>query len=509
MRKLAFITSILFFFIILAACSKDSGESNGEGKETADKNEINVRINNDPDFLDPHMAEASITFQMILNMFDGLLYGDTDGSLKPALAEDYSVSEDGLTYTFTLRDNVTFHNGDPLTTEDVIYTFERLMGKETGEPLDANFEIIASVEAPDENTVVITLKEPNSAFLSYLTALDSAILPKSNDGKHNDNPIGTGPFKFNSYNPESNLILDKNENYWQEGLPYLDKVTFTFQPDDQTALLALQSGEMDIVAVGSHRIPEVENDFQLEYQDSNTVLLLGFNQEREPFQDQRIRQAMNYAINKDDVIDAAFNGYATKLGSNMSPAMGAYFKEGLEDVYPHDVEKAKELLAEAGYPDGFKTTLSISSHAELYSNVAQVVVENLREAGIEAEIEVVEWGIWLERIYQGRDYDMTIIDFTGVLSPYETIKRYHTEASNNFFNYSNEEFDQLMEEVIVETDENKQVEMFHRAQEVLSEDAAAVYMADYQIIWALNPKLEGYQLYPYFFHDLSEVRFAE
>src|SRR5690606_29782548 len=120
------------------------------------------------------------------------------------------------------------------------------------------------------------------------------------------------------YNPENNLVLDKNENYWKEGLPYLDKVTFTFQPDDQTALLSLQAGEMDIVAVGSHRVPEVEDQFNLEYQDSNSVLLVGYNQEREPFQDVRVRQAINYAVNKDDVIEAAFSGYATKLGSNMS-----------------------------------------------------------------------------------------------------------------------------------------------------------------------------------------------
>lgn len=497
-------STLIALVVVVSACSDK--EESGNNKRTNDSSEVNIRINNDPDFLDPHMAQASITFQMILNIFDGLLVGDTDGTLKPSLAEDYNVSEDGLTYTFTLREGVTFHNGDPLTVEDVQYSFERLMGTETGEPLSSNFDNIASLDAPDEKTFVIKLKEPNSAFLSYLTALHSAIIPKSNDGKHNENPIGTGPFQYSSYSPENNMVLVKNENYWKEGLPYLDKVTFTFQPDDQTALLSLQAGEMDIVAVGSHRVQEVENQFNIQYQDSNSVLLVGYNQQREPFNDVRVRQAINYAVNKDDVIEAAFSGYATKLGSNMSPAAGEVHKEGLEDAYVRDVEKAKQLLADAGYADGFSTTLSISSHAALYTNVAQVVVENLKEVGIDVEIEVVEWGVWLERIYQGRDYDMTIIDFTGELSPYETIERYQSNASGNFFNFTNPEFDGLMKDVLSESDIDRQTEIYHRAQEILSEEAAAVYLADYQIIWALNPDLEGYKLYPYFFHDLSEVK---
>ncbi|GGA65010.1 ABC transporter substrate-binding protein [Ornithinibacillus halotolerans] len=507
-----FLMGVSFLIIVaigLSACSDKDNDNNNGAASDGGSQEISVRINNDPDFLDPHMAEASITYQVILNIFDGLLVGDTDGSLKPALAEEYDISEDGLTYTFDIREGVTFHNGDPLTVEDIQYSFERLMGTHTGEPLSSNFENIDALETPDENTFVIKLKEPNSAFLTYLTALNSAILPKSNDGKHNENPIGTGPFQYENYSPENNMVVVKNENYWKEGLPYLDKVTFVFQPDDQTALLSLQSGQIDLVAVGAHRVPEVEDQFNLTYQDSNSVLLVGFNHDREPFNDIRVRQAINYAVNKDDIIEATFSGYATKIGSNMSPAMADVYKEGLEDAYARDVAKAKDLLAEAGYPNGFQTTLSISSHAGMYTNVAQVIVENLKDIGIDVEIEVVEWGVWLERIYQGRDYDMTVIDFTGELSPYETIKRYISGAGNNFFNFENAEFDELMQDVIVEQDADRQNELYGRAQEILSEEAAAVYLADYQIIWALNPELEGYKTYPYFFHDLEEVRYTE
>src|SRR5699024_3716948 len=162
---------------------------------------------------------------------------------------------------------------------------------------------------------------------------------------------------------------------------------------------------------------EVEDDYHLEYQDNNSTVLIGFNEDKEPFNDVLVRQAINYAINTDDVIEGAYAGSATKIGSNMSPAMGDVYKEGLEDAYEDDVEKAKNLLEEAGYPHGFKTTITVSSHSERYTDIAQVAVENLKEIGIDVEIEVVEWGVWLDRVYQGRDYEMTAIDFTGKLSP--------------------------------------------------------------------------------------------
>ena len=298
--------------------------------------------------------------------------------------------------------------------------------------------------------------------------------------------------------------------YWVENLPYLNQVEFIFQPDNQSALLALQAGELDFTAVPANRIPEVENDFKLNFQVNNSSLIITYNQDREPFNDVKVRQAINYAINKQDIIDSVYSGYATRLGSNMSPAMGEYYQDGLQDVYTPDVEKAKALLAEAGYPDGFKTKISVSSHNTMYADLAQVAVENLREVGIDVEIEVVEWGIWLERIYKGRDYDMTAIDLTGRPSAYEILNDYvSTNDAENFFRFKNDEFDKLMKDVLLETDPDKRITMFKRAQEILNEDAAAVYIADYQLIWAMDENLEGQKMYPFWFHDLSEMKFTE
>lgn len=506
-QSVRFSSLLIGLFLVLSACS-GSDDSNVSSTVDPKKQEIRIRINDDPDFLDPHYATASISFQMILNIFEGLFIPQTDGTLTEGLAESYEVSDDGLTYTFNIREGVKFHNGEELTVDDVMYTYERLMGLDDGEKLSNSFDNVESIETPDETTFVMTLKQPDSNFLYALTALESAIVPRSNDGKHHDHPVGTGPFAFVNYSPGVGLELKKHEDYWQEGLPYLDKVEFIFQSDDQAAVMNLLAGEVDLTSVPGHRVSEVEADFNMTHQNNNSTLIITFNGEKEPFDDVRVRQAISYAINKEDIIDSVFHGYATPIGSNMSPAMGEYYLEGLEDVYARDVEQAKELLSAAGYPDGFSTIMTISSHSDLYSDVAQIAVENLKEIGIDVEIEVVEWGIWLERVYADRDYEMTTIDLTGRPSAYEILNDYISDNdAENFFHFHDEEFDQVMADALLETEPEKQIAYYHRAQEILSEQAPAVYIADYQIVWGANPEITGLKHYPFWFHDMKEVKF--
>lgn len=511
MKKSWLFLMTMLLACMLVACSSEDGSSDGNSEEgtAGGPQEIFVRVNDDPDFLDPHKATASISFQMILNMFEGLMAPETDGSLKEAIAESYEISEDGLEYTFKIRQGVKFHDGSELTIDDVKYTFDRLMGTNGGEKMKNNFDNVVSAEAVDASTFKFTLAEPNSNFLYSLTALTSAIIPASNDGKHNENPIGTGPFAFEKYAPGMNLIVKKNENYWREGLPYLDKVTFVFQSDDQAAIMSLLANEVDVTAVPWQRVNEVTDSYNTSHQNNNSSLVVTFNETKAPFDNAKVRQAIAMAINKDDIIDSVFSGYAVKLGSNMSPAMGDFHDPSLVDMYPFDVEKAKALLAEAGYEDGFSTTITVSSHNGIYSNIAQIVVENLKAIGIDVEIEVVEWGIWLERVYFGRDYEMTAIDLTGRPSAYEVLNDYvSTNDAENFFLFKNAEFDQVMEDVLQEIDPDKQIQYYREAQKILAEQAAAVYIADYQIIWGSDKAVTGLKSYPFWFHDMSEVKMS-
>src|SRR5699024_3727274 len=376
-RKLLLIIFISII-ILLSACGNNNGSDKDKENSSEDK-EVNIVIADDPDFLDPHYATASMTYMIILNMYEGLLAGEEDGTLKPVLAESYEVSEDGLVYTFNIREDVLFHNDEQLTANDVLYSYDRLLGTHSDEPLTSELDAIESMEVVDEFTFEVTLNEPNSNFLYMLTAINAAIISEANDDVQNESPVGTGPFKFVEYRPGAKLALEKNDNYWQEDVPSLDNVNFVFQSDDDVAILSLQAREVDIMGIPAHRIEEVENDFTIETQEANSTLLIAFNEDVEPFDDVRVRQAINFAMNKDDIIESIFSGYAAKLGSNMSPAMESVYLDGLENMYEQDIERAKELMKEAGYSDGFSTKITVSSHRSMYADIAQIAKENLKE----------------------------------------------------------------------------------------------------------------------------------
>ncbi|MFZ6019308.1 MAG: ABC transporter substrate-binding protein [Chloroflexota bacterium] len=465
-----------------------------------------IRTSTDPDNLDPHLSAASLTQQIMLNVFEGLVKPAPDSSVLPGLAESYTVSEDGMTYTFKLRAGAKFHDGSPVTVDDVRYSFERLMGKGMEKPLTSNLNDVESIETPDDRTVVFKLKQTNSSFLALLPTL--AVLPAANDGKHGETPIGTGPYKFVEYTPQQRIVLEKFTEYWQEGVPSIDRVEFVIIPDDQTAFLQLQSGAIDFTGISADQIQQLDAKFKVITQGANSVMLMGMNQAIEPFNNPDVRRAIYHAIDRTAINAAVYDGLATILGSNMSPVMQKYYEPGLEKMYPPDVEKAKELLAKAGYPNGFQMTLSISSHAAVYAQIAQIIAEQLKKVGIDVQIETVEWGVWLERIYTNREYQTTIIDFTGKLDPYAVLGRYKSDFRRNFFNYNNAAYDELMVQALRETDEAKRIELYKQAQRILAEDAAAIYLLDYPFHWAMKASVQGYTPYPIFFHDLSLLSIA-
>ncbi len=462
-----------------------------------------VSVPQDPDFLDPHKASASGTYEMMFNVFEGLLKPDSTGNAVPAVAQSYSVSEDGLTYTFTLRDGVKFHNGNPVTMDDVLYSLNRLKGTVDEKALSSDFEnFIESITALNEKTVEIRLNKINSDFLGKFTA---AILPKDN-ADHNKNPIGTGPFKFVEYAPGQRVVIAKFEDYWKNGVPSLDEVEFRIITENQASLMSFMAGEVQMLPRADAIQADLLRDrFNLVSAAQNMVQLMTMNIARKPFDDIKVRQAVNYAIDKDEIIDIVANGYGSKLGSNMSPIMKKYYQEGLEDYYATNLEKARELLSEAGYPNGFNTTIAVPSNYQFHIDTAQVISEQLKKVGINCSIEQIEWGVWLDKVYAKREYDMTIIGLTGKLSAYDILKRYMSDYSRNFMNYSNPEYDEIISKAIKETDEDKKASLYKEAQVMLTQDAAAVYIMDPNFIVALAPDLFGYQVYPLYVQDMSTV----
>ena len=392
-----------------------------------------VGIQQDIDSLDPHKATAAGTKEILFNIFEGLVKPDENGNLICAVASDYSISDDGLVYTFTLRDNVKFHNGNTVTGEDVKYSLERAAGLLDGTPLISTLQTIQSVDILDNKTVQVTVGAANTELIYSFVA---AIIPAGSGEDTAADPVGTGPFSFVSYTPQEGIVVKKNTDYWQEGLPYLDEVEFKITGSADTALLELQGGSIDIYAyLTDSQANTLKDTFQVVSSPSNVVQALFLNNAEKPLDDVRVRQAICYALDKDMINEFVAGGNGTPVSSAMLPTLKDYYVD-LNDMYGStaNIDKAKELLADAGYPDGFDLTIAIPSNYEFHMQTGEVVAEQLKEVGINVTIDAMEWSTWLDQVYNGRQYQATISGITSDLTPGYLLNRFQTDSKKNFIN---------------------------------------------------------------------------
>ena len=490
---------------VLSGCGDSSTAETPESRAAA--NTIVVGIAQDLDnSLDPHKTVKAGTREVMFNVFEGLMKPTPEGDLTPAIASDYQVSEDRLTYTFTLRDGVKFHNGDTVTAEDVVYSIQRCAAAtETGiVPVEA-FSNITDIQAPDASTVAITLAQPDNEFLSYMT---TAVLPADYDQQDTD-PVGTGPFKFVSRAAQDSIVLEKFDEYW--GTPaQLDQVTFKIIENADSLLMSLQSGAIDLCAhLTSTQVAQLGEDFDVAEGTMNLVQALYLNNAVEPFDNELVRQALCYAIDKQAIIDLAFDGYGSPIGSSMYPAFGKYFDESLTDYYPHDTEKAKELLAQAGYPDGFSMTITVPSNYKPHMDTAQVLVQQLAEVGITAEIQAVEWESWVSDAYTNRQFQSTVVGVDASnMTARALLERFTSTADNNFINYSNADYDALFAQAQATADDAEQTALYKEMEKNLTEHAANVYIQDLADLVAVRKGLEGVTFYPIYVLDLSGIHYT-
>ncbi|MBQ8851705.1 MAG: ABC transporter substrate-binding protein, partial [Oscillibacter sp.] len=478
-------------------------------QESANKaaNAVTVGIAQDLDnSLDPHKAVAAGTKEVMFNVFEGLVKPTSNGDLIPAVAESYTVSEDHLTYTFTIREGVRFHNGDTVTAEDVVYSLQRVAAPtETGVVQVEALSIMADVTAVDEKTVAITLTEPSNEFISYLTV---AILP-ADYAEQDTKPIGTGPFKFASRSAQENIVLEKFEGYWGQGA-YLDQVTFRFIENAEGLLMGLQSGAIDICAhlTTTQTAQLSEADFNIEQGYMNLVQAMYLNNAAEPFDDVRVRQALCYAVDRQQVLDLAFDGYGALIGSSMYPAFGKYFDAELTNYYTYNTEKAKQLLTEAGYPGGFDMTITVPSNYQPHMDTAQVIVEQLKAVGVNATILPVEWETWVSDVYVGRNFQATLVGVdASTMTARALLERFTSTYSKNFINYNNAEYDALFAQAQACYDDAEQTQLYKAMLANLTENAANVYIQDLADLVAVRKGITGLAFYPIYVLDLSTVRY--
>jgi peptide/nickel transport system substrate-binding protein len=514
-RIFAFLLLIALLSTALCGCGGGSAASGSEEQQTAGSageivqgGEITVGIAQDlDDSLDPHLAVAAGTKEVLFNVFEGLVKPTPDGDLVPAVAESYKESEDRTTYTFTLRDGIKFHNGEPVTADDVVYSIERCADSSEGKPLVAAFSNIQAVEATDDRTVVITLKEPDNEFLSYLT---TAIIPK-NYTEQATAPVGTGPFKFVSRTAQDSIVLERFDDYW--GTPaYLDRVTFKVIENADALVLALQSGAVDLSAhLTATQVGQLSgNDYNILEGTMNLVQALYLNNTAAPFDNEKVRKALCYAVDKQSVLDLVSDGHGKALGSSMYPTFTKYFMDELTDYYPHDVAKAKELLAEAGYPNGFDMTITVPSNYQPHVDTAQVLKEQLKAVGINVQIKPVDWSTWLSDVYTNRNFQSTVVGVDAAnMTARAMLERFTSDNSGNFINYRNPDYDALFQQALSAKDDAERTALYKQMEKMLTETAANVYLQDLADLVAIRSNLDGYRFYPIYVMDLSTVHYVQ
>lgn len=441
----------------------------------------------DPDSLDPANAESNPSEAVNRMMYENLARFDEKLRIVPGLATDWKVSSDGLTWTFNLRKWVKFHDGTPFNAEAVKVFIERMIGPEKPSRAGLYTPFVNTVEVVDEFTVKVNLKAPFAFFLNNLAHSASGIISPTALKTYGKDiarrPVGTGPFKFVEWVHGDHLTMVRNDEYWG-GKPYLDKITVKTVKEDSARVMMLQSGDAHlIVRIPAEDIPRLEKDPNIKLDSTETlrVLYLGFNCAKKPFTDVRVRQAISYAIDKESIVKNIYQGRALVATGMVAPLTTGYVPM---QGYPYDPEKAKKLLAEAGFPKGLKAKLW-SPHGRYPKDfeMAQAIQQQLKKVGVECSLDTMEWAAYLAALRKPVETNESEIFLLGwapstaearwILYPLFTTEQWIPKGNNRSF-YSNKEFDDLVNKFTRATNKADMDRYLKAAQEILAKDAPSI-----------------------------------
>lgn len=454
----------------------------------ADKTDIVVAVDADVDTLHPTDFSTTVELGVLNQIYDTLLYYSPDGTKdpEPRIAESYEISDDGLDYTFHLRDDVTFHDGTPVTADDVVFSIELYKASEYQ---GSQISMLSSVEATDEHTVVCHLDAPYSPFLQGICSpmIASKAYYESSEDDFVNNPIGTGPYKFVSRAKGSNIKLEANEDYYR-GAPEIKEVTFEVIPDSSTKAIALQTGEVNFAEIDSATKPQLEANPAITIAEvpTSSFSYIAMNTEKEPFNDVKVRQAINYAIDRDNLVAVCYDGEAEVNSNICAKERFGYSDDQFQ--YTYDPEKAKELLAEAGIETPYD--LGEILVAEKYSNLATVIQNDLKAVGLDVTISVKEFNSYISDLQNG-SYGITALNMT-LEGDTQTLEMAFTSDYIGIANnarYSDEEMDKLFEQARTETDNDKRAEIFNEIFTKVQDEAIYAVMCNPMTLYAYNSDL--------------------
>lgn len=461
----------------------------------------------DPVGLDPHITNATSSRNLLENTYDTLVRFDNTLQILPGLAESWEASADGLSWTFHLRPNVAFHDGTPLTANDVAFSINRIKDPAIASPRADDFAVVESIDVLDDLTVVLNLSQPFSPLLSKLAATLNVIVSEATVAANGDLQSvvnGTGAFKMVEYLPQTRMVFERNPNWWgvdADGnqLPYLDGITAFFYPDPTARTTAIQTGSVDwIEYVPAPDIDILNADQNVEVVGglSANFRSLYLNVTVPPFDNVLVRQAVSYAIDEQAVVDLALFGTGGVAATGTTiPASNFY---GVEDspYVGQDVEKARELLAAAGYPDGFTFDLYVTSTYDFLRTPAEIIQANLAEIGVTANIVAEDWSIYLPKV-MASDFTVTLLGESGQSDPDDFLYNvFYTDNGGNLSKFSDATLDELLDRGREVTDVNERRAVYQEAQELIFDLAPHVFLFHSAQYEAIRPNVNGFEHYP-------------
>lgn len=477
----------------------------GSASAHAARSDLVLGVVLEPPHLDPTAGAAAAIDEIVYaNVFEGLTRVGANGEVLPALAESWDISDDGRVYTFKLHGKVLFHDGTTFDGEDVKFSLDRARDAKSVNAQKVLFEGIENVEIIDPLTVRITLKQPDGDFLYNMGWGDAVIVAPETAATNKERPVGTGPFKFGNWAKGSQITLLRNAAYWGSQ-PALEKATFRIIPDPAAATAALLAGDVQAFPVfpSYETVPQFQADprFKVVIGTTEGETVLGMNNAKPPFDALKVRQAIAHAIDRKALIDGTMFGFGTPIGSFFPPHHAAYTDLTAKSAY--DPELAKKLLAEAGHPQGFKTTLKLPP--PVYARRGgEIIAAQLAAIGIEAEIIPLEWAQWLDQVFKGKDYDLTIVSHT------EPNDLNIFARDDYYFNYDNQAFKELIKAIAATSDQAQRAELYRKAQTVLADDVPAAFLFQLPKTGIWDAGIEGlWENGPIQANDLTNVRWTD
>ena len=475
--------------------------------QAAQKDRIVVGMVLEPPHLDPTESPAAAIKEILYaNVLEGLTRIDEKGVVQPQLAASWTVSPDGRAYEFKLKPDVKFHDGSDFTSADVRAMLERGAAPGSVNALkQLLFARIAAIDTPDPLTVTLHLAKPDYLLLWSLGLGEAVVIAPKTVATTKTDPIGTGPFKFVRWAKGDRIEIARFKDYREPDTTGLETAVFRFISDPAAIVAALLSGDVDAFPNGvpPENLPQFQADprFTVDIGLTEGKTLLSINNGKKPFDDVRVRRAIAYAIDRKAIIDGAEFGYGVPIGSHFSTLNPAYID--LTGIYPHDPTKAKALLAEAGYPEGFSASLKLPPPAYARRS-GEIIAQQLAEVGIKVSIEPMQFAQWLTNVFTNKDYDLTIISHTEPLD----IDIY--SRPGYYFNYHNPGFDELMATIPTVPDDTTRARLFQDAQRILAVDSVNAFLFQLPKLGAWNKQISGLWMNsPIQANDLTKVSWTK